>query len=391
MKQNIRLTWDRNQDKITTKYRIYRATDQYVEQGDTCILEVSHPILPNYISVTKDPLIYVGSGTYRVSHDHLSVDPVKVYVNSQELNPATYLVDRVNGIFRLVNPPTGELTADYKFDGVRVLDTSTPQPGVKYWGPPPKEYKDPTTPGSLSALVDIINNRVILSWPVVDKIGQDYYYRIEAMDGSGYHSKLSIINKNINNINYLIERSQDQITWQEVTTQAGNVYIEKATDISNNTEPIAINNLKLSEVSSGLHSSQVKLSWDVTANEDSIYTFYRVKSVGFNDVKSDPTIIVPVVAEFNRLKEIRILRKDGQGKVSLFEGGPGSLLINSANNLIAEYIDTPVATNSICTYTLYVQDIYNNYTSPPVHLTVTVKDTFFPAQVINLRVQEFWL
>ncbi|MCX7610360.1 MAG: hypothetical protein N2043_02075 [Ignavibacterium sp.] len=301
-KKRVKLCWNRNNDGSTMYYRVYRSEKSGVTRNSKLIMIVKNPQEENWVKVYKEKPKRISNIRYKLQHDSLRVStPVYIYVNGEYANHLVKEINYIDGeiVFGVVLKETDEVTVDYEFDGIEVIDDDIEQELVhQYFGPPAEDKSMPTTPEQISIIPLHESNGVKVSWLPSSVLGQEYYYRIEATDGLGNFSSLSdeikfILDGGMYEKGYVVERSIDNgKTWRIVSQIPYTEYYEFGIDTL---KPSKIN-IESYESQLITNESKAKVYIQISPYEDTEEAqpspIYRVYSRSSYGNISKPTVIV---------------------------------------------------------------------------------------------------
>lgn len=390
--KRVQLTWSRNQDDNTKKYRIFRAIHKGVTRKDALIMEVDHIVVPKPIAVTENLLIRTEAQIYQSKYKNIMPEsdefPIVVTINGTNINDlgVGYGVAYEEGqfIFDVDFALGDEVIASYFIDGLRVLDTDeVTQEGVTYFGPTARDRTENSVPSNLSLLPDASTGRLELTWSDASTIGQQFSYRIEAIDEFGNFSILSeeefiFLKEGLSNEGYVVERSFDGSNWHTVAKQIEPKYFEYGVD----TEPPspATNVLSSVNLHLGEGTADIILSWNAAGpGISSVSPRYRVRSVSAMGIVSASSSVVGPVYLTSEIKKYVIRRKVYDGAYPTFDGNDADV-IGSTDGTTLTYTDKEVSDNTSFAYSIFTVDAADNH-SLAATILVEVGDATSPPAV----------
>lgn len=388
MAQRARLTWDRNQDRETNHYRVYRSLIAGVTRQDQLIMKVAQPEHPNPIQRTER-LIKIGPTRYRFPHKTLLPEPIEIRVNDQVITSG-YTIDEKAGEVIFDTPPVGgPVTATYTFDGIEVYDHDGTQPmeGVTWFGPVAYDQTPPATPLNVVLIANDRMGRVELTWEPGPSTGTVYYYRVEAVDHDGRVSKLSSeqsvrLFDNLAGAPYIVERSRDGgKTWEQAIRTHKDKYVEPYEGLGS-VAPVTHVDAQLT-LNAASGTADVKMTWLPPAVQQILSPVYRVRAVSKNQFVSEPSPIVGPV-QISSVDRIVIRRKIWDGSYPSFDGSD-AVTVTELTPQDANFTDR-VADETTWIYAIYVAG--QGHYSAPAYIKVTLGDVTDPNAVRLVEIEQ---
>ncbi len=378
----IRLTFNRNLDSQTTRYRIYRADHTDVQRTDVMIMEVAQIREINPIEVINEKLTMITQSIYAFKYEQIYMDeshPVIIYFDGRDAMYETgYMIDFELGQIQFDEPTNKLVTADYYFDGIEVLDDDRDQAGVKYIGPIAKDYSIPDPPWDVALTVE---DSIVLTYKPGALFGRNYYYKAVALDDVGHFSNLSTeasvyIMTGLPKYPYIIESSKDHGTSWIMSGRTSELkYTEYGLD---RVPPDNIANFNsVVELKHNLSTANVKLTWDqVTDSHPGVESpMYRVRMATESGAISLPSVMVGPVFVKTEIDKIVVRRRFYDGSIPSFDGTDSETII-VLNSLSTTYTDI-VTDNSEYIYSIFAVDRAGNI-STGTTLRVDVGDATAP-------------
>lgn len=394
--KRVQLTWSRVKDESIKYYRVYRGTKPDVKRSDTLVMEVEHSVVPKPIQVSLDVLKRVDDLSFRMRYKNLMPDqpdyPTKIFLNGislDELN-ISYGVDVENGIVYIgaMVSTADELTASYYVDGVRVFDSNeVEQPGVKYRGPVARDRTENDIPANVSIHAEETNGRIRVQWKDANTQGQDYFYRVEAMDEHGNFSVLSVessafLREGLAAESYIVERTYDGNSWSAVGTTGEPVYYEYGIDTHPPVTPLGFR--AHSELEKHKGRGNVTLQWNhAELGVSSVTGKYRVRSKSILGVISAPSNVVGPIYLTSSISKYVIRRKVYDGSYPTYNGND-AITVGIVGRDAVSFTDLSVPDEQEYSYSLYAVDAADNVSSAAT-LRVTLSDASPPEKVKGLR------
>lgn len=394
--KRVQLTWSRVKDENIKYYRVYRGTKPNVKRSDTLVMEVAHFITPKPIAVPLDVLKRVDDLSFQMRYKNLMPHqqdyPTKIFLNGiqlEELN-ISYGVDVDNGVVYLgaMIGQADELTASYYVDGVRVYDSNEiEQPGVKYRGPVARDRTENDIPTNVSIHPEEQNGRIRIQWKDANTQGQDYFYRVEAVDENGNFSVLSVessvfLREGLAAEAYIVERTYDGINWRVVGTTGGPEYYEYGIDTHPPAAPTKLTANAMLQAGEGRGS--ITLNWEGAGRGiDSITGKYRIRSRSSLGVISSPSDVIGPVYLTSSIAKYVIRRKIYDGSYPTYKGND-AVTVGIVGKDVLSFVDIGAADEQTYAYAVYAVDAADNV-SAAATLTVTLGDASPPEKVSGLR------
>lgn len=372
IKQYNRLTFDRNQDTITKKYRVFRSTDPVVSRNSVHVMDITHPESPNPVFIEGAILTQMTTLQYKTKHRNLFTSsdayPQIVYVNGLEAvrYGYTYIVDTKNGYvkFKTALPAGAVVTMDYYFDGIRVIDCITPQPGVTFYGPMAQDNSVPKPPVSLTLNGDNATNAVVLGWQPGGSTGEVYYYRVDAIDEKGDYSQLcasmsAYMSAGYDLRGYVVERCTDGELWEIIGRTGDLTYSDPGTD---KTAPYPVTNVSATvTLNNNQSTGEVSLQWTNPSGDPVKQTGkYRLRVISSAGQWSDPSEEVGPIYIETDIAYIVIRRKVYDGNYPTYTDPDATTIIKFSDPTTSAHIDT-ASDNTTWAYSIFRVDVGGNY------------------------------
>ncbi len=402
MAQRIRLTWDRNQDRETKFYRVYRSetpTIDHHNRHEYLVMKVEHPTEINPITIEQEYPQRISSRTYLLEHKnillHHNGNDYSFIVRVNGKIYTEFLLDTLEGtiLFDESIPSDQEVVVDqYTFDGVQVWDYDLEEDGKTYYGPEGKDLSSPTAPSQIQLEPDYEKNRVLIRYSTSKPQGKLYYYRVDAAKNENDYSNLSEwktgrLQEPLADRPYIIENSLDGIEWRQIAKVKGTVFYEYMIDRH---APDPVEDLK-SAVFLYSQSSlgQVTLTWKKP--KDLVFSqspMYRVRAINRVGAISEPSHAVGPIPFQVGLKEIVIRRKINDGTLPTFAGEDAYTVavLDPASTKYTEDVED----NREYVYGVWLIDRAGNK-SNVAYLKVAVGDATAPNPVSILSIDELQL
>lgn len=402
MTYRVRLRWNRNQDKETRYYRVYRSESPNIldkNRMEYFIMKVAHPEAINPVTVNNELLKRKTNRSYSLENKYILTDeivgtsfPFIIRVNGQIRTDFT--LDKLEGVVLFDNPLEKDdvvIAETYTFDGVYVWDYPIEEEGKEYYGPDAKDLSPPAPPTNVRMEPDFERNRIIIRWNQTEPTGKKFYYRIDAMMNEDKYSSLSewrivTLREPLADRPYLIEKSIDGIEWRQIARTQLNVFYEYMID---RIAPEPIRGLKYSIYMYPNNSlAQISLTWDKPINNLlSDTALYRIRAVNKVGAVSEPSAIVGPIPFQVGLDKIIIRRKVYDGTLPSFDGSD-AITVGEITDLNQLTFKDEVKDNQEYTYGFWIIDKAGNRSAVSV-IKVDVWDATPPAIPTILSIDEF--
>jgi hypothetical protein len=387
--RRVRLSFDRNQDKTTRSYRIYRSTSPNVTNRSPLIMRVEHPRKLNYINYTDVTITQIDSRTYQLSHTRINPIGVQVKVNNVVNN--AFGIDHLNGFLKFDSAllQTDVVTSTYQFDGVEIIDDSIQQVGMlQYIGPPAIDTSLPQAPVNLSMIVTSDYTNAHITFNASGLSGIQVYYCIEAVNDKGYISETSrvapmFLQEHVAHYN-VESRMNPADPWVlETTTELTALDIfgmdrEPPESIQNLTHTITpIQN-------SGLATIDFTWTTPLLNAKVRVTPMFQIKSVSREGYISDPSITLGPIMAKSPLSRLVIRRKPYDGTYPTLSGLDATDVAIITDLTINQFTDTLQSAINWA-YSFFILDLSENL-SPITTLLLNVPDTVPPEPARSVQV-----
>lgn len=309
--QRIKLVFTRSKDDVTQQYIVYRAVSEGTPMPAYVI---EHPQEANLIRI-EDDVLFNDGGIYYTTYGNIFEESINIKVDGQHVTPVA--IDYAAGSIILdpVPDPAAIVTADYYFDGITVIDTSTPQPGVTPLSEPAVDRTPPQPATNPRLNRDLQSGLVRLEYDMPPAAsGTTYEYYVVSADRFGNRSwpspiAQSTLFQNMDTIPFIIERSTDEgATWETVGETSELVFFDTPFFIG----PMSPVEELSGEVQAIDETIQVVLSWQPPQATYGQTMMYRVRTRSALGAISDPSAEVGP-EEFERVAvRYAVYRKTGE-------------------------------------------------------------------------------
>jgi hypothetical protein len=387
--RRVRLCFDRNQDRTTRSYRIYRSTSSGVSNRSPLIMRVAHPRKVNYIDYNDLTIMRTTSTVYKLSHSHINPIGIQVRVNNTIVSEVS--IDYLNGILKFDNPlfDTDVVTSTYEFDGVEIIDDSAEQEAMlQYLGVPAVDNSLPHAPVNLTMVVTSDYTNAHITFTASGLSGVQFYYCIEAINDKGYTSKTSremsiYLQEGVDY--YRIESRMnpaDEWTLEKTTvTTAVDIFgmdrepPESLQDLTHTITPIQ---------NSGLATIDFTWTTPLLNAKVRVTPMFQIKSVSREGIISEPSITLGPIMGKSPLSKLVIRRKVYDGTYPSFSGLDATDVVTITDLNISQYTDTLQSAINWA-YSFFIMDLSENL-SPVVTLQLNVPDTIPPEPARSVQV-----
>jgi hypothetical protein len=388
-RRRIRLCFDRNQDKTTRSYRIYRSTSPGVTNRSPLIMRVEHPRKLNYVDYNDVTVTRIDSNIYKLSHTR--INPINLQVKVNDIIVNQFDIDYLNGVLKFNDDllESDAVTSTYQFDGIEIIDDIIDQQAMlQYIGPPAIDSSLPQAPINLVMTVTEDYTSAHITFVPSGLSGAQFYYCIEAMNDKGYVSKTSrvaslFLQEQVDHYNIESRMSPDSDWTLETMTESTTVDIfamdrEPPESVQNLTHVITpIQN-------SGLATIDFTWTTPLLNAKVRVTPMFQIKSVSREGFISDPsTVLGPLMAK-SPLSRLIIRRKPYDGTYPSLSGSDATSVAIITDLTIAQFTDTLQSAINWA-YSFFILDLSENL-SPITTLLLNVPDTIPPEPARSVQV-----